>query len=340
MLFTLNHRKLRLFTWVCLALFPMSSFAYEDCEETVTAEICDCGCADGSPCKKTTVCHTEWSCHRILDRSRVCDCGDLCGEWLPEDPVLFRPFLADPRQVNYSVGWRFNDNALHKYGAPVSFGDSIAFYRWHNVWPYCGDLQIELEGALWAIFDPTCQESPLINADYYAALPITYAFDRWAFRFRLFHISSHIGDEYLIMHPKFHRKNPSAEYIDFFISHDLTDEIRLYSGLGYIVHQDDSYRFHRFYQEAGFEIRMPRFGFYASNQKVYGEPIFAAHMRHRGDFKKHVDMTYILGYEFGKMCGLRRCLRAFLEYHDGYSLEGQFSRHATNYLALRLTYGF
>lgn len=334
----------RLKSWtVAFCLITSGVFSEEEGsnEELSEIEWCDCGCAEeGGNCSEKTVCHTDWSCARILDRNQVCDCPCHYGEWLPEDPVLFRPFLADPRQVTYSVGWRFNDNALYKYEAPVSFGDTIAFYRWHNIWPYNGDLQVELEGAIWAVFDPTQESAPLINADYYAALPITYAFDRWQFRLRLFHISSHIGDEFLLMHPKFRRKNPSAEYLDFFISHDLTDEIRLYAGLGYIVHQDSSFRFHRFYQETGFEIRMPRFGFYDRCQKVYGEPIFAVDLRHRGDFKKHPDMTYIVGYEFGKLCGLRRCLRAFIEYHDGYSVEGQFQRRATNYLALRLTYGF
>ncbi|HEV8052182.1 MAG TPA: DUF1207 domain-containing protein, partial [Parachlamydiaceae bacterium] len=84
------------------------------------------------------------------------------GMWLPEDPPLFRPFMADPRQLTYSVGWRFNDNATEKNVIDVSFGDSVALYRWCNVWPWNGDLQIELEGGLWAIFDPSHDSAPLI----------------------------------------------------------------------------------------------------------------------------------------------------------------------------------
>lgn len=304
-------------------------------EESEQSEDCDQEC---SP-----YCHTNWSCNQLYYRDwYCCQSSRLWGEWLPEAPPLFRPFMADPRQVTYSVGWRFNDNALRKNEAPISFGDTVYFYRVHNlqIGPFCGDLQVELEGCIWAVFDPTHDYAPLINADYYVGVPITYAFDRWQFRLRGYHISSHLGDEYMLLNPHLKRKNPSAEYIDFFISHDISDEIRLYAGLGYIVSQDNSFRFHRFYQEMGFELRMARFGFYSPCQKLYGEPILGVHMRHRGDFKRHVDMTYILGYEFGKLCGLRRRLRAYMEYHDGYSLEGQFSRRATNYFALRLTYGF
>lgn len=268
------------------------------------------------------------------------NCDVVYGEWLPQYPILFRPLAADPRQVTYSAGWRFNDQVLCKNVIPVSFGDTCALYRLYNVWPWCGQLQIEIEGALWAVFCPLSESSPLVNADYYVAIPITYAIPRWSFRLRGFHISSHLGDEFMLQHPSFHRKNPSAEYLDFYVSHDLTDEIRVYSGLGYIVAQDPSYRFHRFYAETGFELRLYRFGFVDACERIYGTPIYAADLRYRGDFKRHMDMTYIVGYEWGKLYGQEKRLRIYLEYHDGYSLEGQFQRCATNYLAIKASYGY
>lgn len=267
-------------------------------------------------------------------------CEPVWGEWFVEAPPLMRPFIADPRQVTYSAGWRFNDQVLVKNVIPVSFGDSIFLYRWHNVWPWCGELQIELEGAVWAVFDPLHDSSPLINADYYVGVPITYAIDNWQFRLRGYHISSHIGDEFLLNHPFFFRRNPSAEYLDFFVSHDLTNGIRIYGGLGVIMHQDESFRCHRFYADLGGEVRVWGLGFYDECQHLYGVPIFAVYMRHKGDFERHIDMTYALGYELGKTVCLERRVRAYLEYHDGYSVEGQFSKFPTNYFAIRLTYGF
>ena len=43
---------------------------------------------------------------------------------------------------------------------------------------------------------------------------------------------------------------------------------------------------------------------------------------------------------WAKTRGQGRRVRLYLEYHDGYSTEGQFCRIATNYLSMRLTYGF
>lgn len=268
------------------------------------------------------------------------ECCGGGGIWLPEDPVLFRPFMADPREICYSVGWRFNDNALTKNIIDVSFGDTLAIYRWCDVWPWHGQLQIDIEGAVWAVFDPATESAPLINADYYVGFPLTYAVNKWQFRLRPFHISSHIGDEFLLNHPGFDRRNASNEYIDFFVSHDLTPEIRFYAGIGYILRQDESFKIKPFYSAVGAELRLMHLGFYDAKDYLVGFPIFAMHFRQNGEYKKHADATYILGYQFSKLCGLCRNMRFFLEYHDGYSSEGQFCKDPTNYFAIRGSYGF
>lgn len=331
---------------------------------------CQCGCQSGAGCecaqseelfneegavfglescnrKKDFICganccYSEQEINESQTLAMYEPCCGYDGTWMPDDPVLFRPFVADPRQITYSAGWRFNDKVFTQNVIDVSFGDTFPFYRWCsvNIGPYCGALQIDLEGALWAIFDPLHDSSPLLNADYYVGIPITFAFDRWGFRLRAYHISSHIGDEFLLDHPGFHRRNASAEYVDFFISHDLTDEIRVYSGLGYIVAQDKEFRCKRFYAEAGAELRLPKLGFLSCKDQLYGLPFYGMHLRARGNNRRHMDMTYVLGYEFGKLCGIRRRMRIFAEYHDGYSVEGQFCKLATHYFSLRMSYGF
>ena len=307
---------------------------------------CNCLQEEGEGCCCGEHCHCPQYDNNFLWHNRylryppiACD-GCMWGEWLCEKPVLMRPFLADPRKVTYSAGWRFNDQVLEKNVIDVSYADTCQLYRWYNVWPWCGQLQFEVEGALWAVFDPTHESSPLMNADYYVGFPLTYAIDNWSFRLRGYHISSHIGDEFLLNHPHFNRKNPSVECLDFFISHEYTDLIRIYGGLGYILVQDDSFWVKPFYAAYGAELRLPLWRFYRCDQHLYGEPFFAMHFRYQPDFVRHVDQTYVLGYEFAKTVGLRRALRFYMEYHDGYSTEGQFSLYPTNYFAVRLTYGF
>ena len=128
-------------------------------------------CEDGSECM-------EYNCGRPSEyhpeSRRVYDLGG-CGIWFPEDPPLFRPFAADPRQTTFSVGRRFNDDALPKNVIPVSYWDSFPLYRRLKTWPWGGMLQVDIDGALWAVFDPDTFSAPLINADYYGGLSITYA---------------------------------------------------------------------------------------------------------------------------------------------------------------------
>ena len=303
---------------------------------------CDCG--DDCCCAQNCYLYRTFPCdprprNCDPDSQKAYDCG-YCGTWLPEDPVLFRPFVADPRQLTYSVGWRFNDTAMTKNLIPVSFWDTIPFYRWFGVWPYCGMFQIELDGGLWACFDPCTESAPLVNADYYGGLAVSYAFQNWSFRMRFYHISSHIGDEYLLNHPRFRRRNPSAETLDFFFSNDLTNEIRYYAGASWVVHCDESFRPGRLGLEAGCELRLPGYGFVQSCTNFCGYPYYGMHFRYWNNYHKHLDQTYVLGYEFTKCCGLRRKLRFFIEYHDGYSVEGQFSREPTTYFAIRTSYGY
>lgn len=309
-----------------------------DCPDP--AAVCSADYSNSKPCYADYYDDDCWylaACETDCSYARM---NNLWGIWLPETPPLFRPFIADPRQVTYSVGWRWNDRVLVKNVIPVSFGDIFPIFRWCDIFPWRGDLEIGIEGGVWAVFDPLHDSSPLMDADYYVGFPLSYAFGDWAFRLRGYHISTHIGDEFLLDNRHFRRLNPSIEAFDFFVSNHFTQDIRLYGGLGWIACQDDSYRVGRFYAEAGLELRLFELGYRDYCDRLYGEPFFAMNFYYQSHFKRHVNSTFALGYEWGKVSGLRRRLRFYLEYHDGYSVDGQFSKFATHYLAIRATYGY
>lgn len=264
----------------------------------------------------------------------------LWGIWFPEGPPPFRPLLADPRQLTYSVGWRFNDQVVESNVIDVSFADFFPVFRWCDIWKYRGDLQIDIEGGVWAIFDPLHESAPLVDADYYVGFPITYTFDEWAIRLRAYHISTHIGDEFLLNHPFFHRRNPSIEALDLYVSKYYRQDFRFYGGIGWVCCQDDSFRVGPFYAIAGVELRLSELGYRDYLNRIYGQPFFGMHFHYQSHFTKHINSTYVLGYEWGKVSGNRHKFRLFFEYHDGYSLDGQFSKCPTNYLSFRGSYGF
>ena len=256
------------------------------------------------------------------------------GIWLPQSTVLFPTEIANPRQPCFSCGLRFHDKVGGSIACPIIVGAQFPMYRWSSTRE--GDVQLELEGAAFAVFNLRKKTFPMINADYYAGIPLSYAKGSWAYRLRLYHISSHVGDEYLCEHRHFHRKNKSFEAIDLSTAYQFDPYLKLYGTLGSIVLSDHEMNIKPLYVEYGFEARSPRRDF----NQLYGQWFLAIHMQNWQDVHFALDTNYALGYEWGKIHGIGRKVRAFLEYHQGFSAEGQFSRRRTKYIGLRATYGF
>ena len=271
----------------------------------------------------------------------------LRGVWFPQTYVLFQPLVADPREPTNSMAYRFGDRVIGRTAAAVSIGDDFPIYRWKDAFRWRGDLQIGIEGAVWAVFNytnlPDSESgdfSELVNADYMFCIPLTYAFDKWSFRTRLYHISSHLGDEFICNNPQYvyDRVNPSYEAIDFFTSYQFSQSLRVYGGSGIIVHSDRTFIMKPFYVQYGVEIRL--LGQKMLKHNIYGVPYFAAHIDNYQQHRWNIDATYMLGYEFSKLQGVGRRARIFIEYHQGYSWEGQFFNERTAYGEVGFSWGF
>ena len=61
----------------------------------------------------------------------------------------------------------------------------------------------------------------------------TWRRDRWSYRAGYYHISSHVGDEFLIANPAFNRINYVRDSLLAGASYDLSEITRIYGELGY-----------------------------------------------------------------------------------------------------------
>lgn len=282
------------------------------------------------PCDPCDVCSGDYSF-----------CSPYCevkGVWLPQTTVLFAPLIADPRQVLNSAALRFNDSAIGKKVGAATFGDDFIFYRWKDVWRWHGDLEVGIEAGIFSVFDLNHANAAYVNSDFYVAGLCNYAFDAYAFRLRLWHLSSHVGDEFLLAHPEFQRKNLSDEGIDFFVSYMLCRAIRLYAGIGDIFDRDRSFPEKPLYIEFGTEIRV--FGERDFCENLYCQPFLAMHFRSWQEHDWTLDQTYALGVEWSKLRGVGKKFRIFVELHNGFCCEGQFLRQRSRYVAIRTSYSF
>ncbi len=276
-------------------------------------------------------------------REKYVERPTIRGIWFPQMTELFLPLIADPRAATYSIGYRSGDRVIGVKTIGVSLGDDFPIYRWLDVF-WSGDIQIGIEAGIWSVFNmdphPNIANGwgELVNTDFYVGIPLTFATGPWSFRLRGYHISCHLGDEYMVDHPGVVRVNPSIEAVDFFASFQATEAIRLFVGPGWVVHSDPTFKWKPIYIEYGTEARF--LGSKFMKQRLYGTCFIALFWRNEQQLDYNFDGTYRAGYEFSKLQGIGRKFRFYVGYHHGYSLEGQFQKMRTHYFEYNINYGF
>ncbi|MFA5250022.1 MAG: DUF1207 domain-containing protein [Parachlamydiales bacterium] len=279
----------------------------------------------------------------LVKREKYVERPQVRGIWFPQTTELYQPMIASPRCVTYSINYRAYDKVMGRKSVSISMGDDFPVFRWLDISRWRGDLQVGIEACMWAVFnlDPHPDlygGTELVNTDFYVGIPLSFATNKWSFKGRVYHISSHVGDEFLENHPSFFRKNPSYEAVDFFMSFQAREHLRLYAGPGFILHSDNSFPMKKGYVEYGTEIRFLGYKFYY--HRLYGNWVVAAHFRNWQYLKWDFDGTFLLGYEFSKLQGVGRKIRFLTTCHTGFSVEGQFSRQRTTYGQIGFSYGF
>ncbi|MFZ4772616.1 MAG: DUF1207 domain-containing protein [Chlamydiia bacterium] len=269
------------------------------------------------------------------------------GIWFPESTVIFPPLIANPRNPNYSMAYRFGSDFLAKDTVAVSLGDFFPIFRFNNVGWMNADLQIDFAACAWTVFNMDAPNgrggewARLDNCDYYGGLPISFAFDRWAFRLQFYHISTHLGDEYivnlLLAGQPVYRVNPSFEVLELIGSYQLLDGLRVYAGPAWVINSDKSYPMGDWYVEYGFEGRW--FGKKIHKHRLFGCPFIAVDVQNWQTTDWRFSVNALAGYEWSKLHGVGRKVRIYVQYHNGNS-EGQFFKEKLQYAAIGLSWGF
>jgi len=259
----------------------------------------------------------------------------------PDDDV-FRPLLADPKQPQ--VFFRYQYVHLRDVGGENLNLGNVAVGEYFGLIGRrqekdCDGGQLGISGAVFAQFDLAADSLDLINADYVIGLPISYRRGPLSFRFRIYHQSSHIGDEFLLAHPRFTRVNFSYEELEALLSFEfplrskLVQEIRLYGGAAYMF--DRQPRIHRSRGQWGLEIRgggSPNVFLTEVTQKktkedeqeqVIGVPFIGIDVKQYEEHRWILERSVIAGMEFYRS-STRRRLRLYMTYYHGFNPYGQF----------------
>lgn len=217
----------------------------------------------------------------------------------------------------------------------VGFGDSFGLVRW----PGRGEAdswQLGISGAVLAQFNLDAGSMDLINADYIIGLPLCYRNGPWSARARLFHQSSHLGDEFLLLpqNPelKATRINLSFETIELLGSREW-EGFQLTAGPSYIIHTLTP--LDRYSAQAGID--------YQSRESVFRPTmrLFAGVLCHAWEETNwNPDLNVKAGINIRSPYAEKRAVQIFGEYYHGNLPFGQFYKLREEYYGVGINVSF
>ncbi len=253
------------------------------------------------------------------------------------DGQIFKPLLADPRWPHFSAAYRNyrSNNFDGRHIGSVSFGETIPFYR-ANFGQTAVQWEAGIQGGIFSDFNLGASSSDLVNTDFIGAIYSSLRAGRFSAFARIYHQSSHLGDEFLLRHvsDKFERVNLSYEGLDLKLSYELPLGLRIYGGGVGLFHREPE-DMKPWSTQYGMEFRSPwRFEFAAMR------PIVAADFKNFEENDWNTDVSVRAGVEFENTQVLGRKLQVLVEYFNGFSPSGQFYNEKVEYIGLGAHYLF
>jgi len=244
--------------------------------------------------------------------------------------TLFKPLIADPRWPHFAASYQqyLRDPTLKDVGS-VTFGETFSLLReryWQSWW------EVGVQAGVFAIFDLDAVSKDLVNADYFVAIPFGFRRDDLSALLRVFHQSSHLGDEFLLR-TKPQRLNLSYEGIDLKVSYEWRDWLRLYGGAGYLFDTDPS-SLHRWSVQYGAEVTSPWPG-----PSAQWRPIGAVDVQQREENGWSTDVSVRAGVQIDGVLATRS-LQLLFEYFLGRSPNGQFFKDKIEYIGFGTHFHF
>lgn len=158
------------------------------------------------------------------------------AQFLPQG-VLYPAYLAGRKESRLESV--FTHEADYGWLWDISLGGRAPLFRYGTSDPVQPEgVQIDMEGAALLRLDLERDRS-LAATDYRAGLPLTYGTKHWQFKFSYYHVSSHLGDDYLL-----ERFRPKKHYVrDELVlgaAFRPISSVRLYGEAGWAFHTGDT----------------------------------------------------------------------------------------------------
>jgi hypothetical protein len=199
-------------------------------------------------------------------------------ELLP-DGLLFPSYLAGANESRFAITWLHERDDSWLWDVALGGRVGLLRYGGRNGGAVEG-VQMDIEGAAMPRLDPE-QNLDLVSADFRFGVPLSASIGRWRWKTGYYHLSSHLGDEFLLRTGQTTRLNYSRDSWVLAAAYQATDNLRLYAEADYAFEQD---------------VALPwafQFGFDylpACATGIWGAPFFAVngHLREEIDYSGNV----------------------------------------------------
>jgi len=244
---------------------------------------------------------------------------------------IYKPYMAGVKESRSSVhlmrnsgdSWLLDGNLGGRFGV-FRFGDDSGFMAEGFQWDVEGSAHVRLD---------IPEDVDVRSVDFRAGSQVSWTYrenTRHRTRLGYYHISSHLGDEFLIKNPGYNRLNFARDVIILGHSYYFTERFRVYGEMGWAFYTKES-------KPWEFQFGME----YAPNSATgpKGEPFFAVHGHLREELRYSGNFTFQAGWAWvGEVPG--RTLRTGFHYYNGLSSQYSFFNEFEQQIGYGLWYDF
>jgi len=241
---------------------------------------------------------------------------------------MYKPNLADVHEYRFGTQWSHYRNEGWMWESTIGARAGIVRYGTSDALMPQG-WQWDFEGAVFPKLNTT-GDRDLVGDDFRLGIPVTMRQGPFEMKFGYCHLSSHIGDEYLLKHWTFPRINYVRESLILGFAMYLNPSLRLYSEAGWA-----------FYTDGGAEPWEFQFGLdYSSPEPtgLAGSPFFALNTHLRQENNYSGSFTMMTGWQWRGQTG--HLFRLGMQYFNGMSEQYQFFRKFEESIGAGLWYDY
>lgn len=251
-------------------------------------------------------------------------------EWrLLPSGLAYRAYLAGPRESRLSSFWAHEQDQDWMWD--IALGGRAALVRYgtcDGLRPQGYELQIEGAGLPRLGME---DESDVQAVDYRFGVPLVYATGNYQTKFAYYHLSSHLGDEFLLKHPGYDRLNYVRDSLVWGNGYFVTPELRTYGEVAYAFNTDGGAKPWEFQFGLEHAPAVPT-GF-------RGAPFAAANAQLREENRFSGNFVFQAGWSW-RGDGAGHLLRTGFEYFNGKDDQYSFVHEHLQKLGLGLWYDF